>query len=81
MVMNERGGRTHHSYVRGKGVIVKLNDAFLNAKKEPNRTVFQLPNFMVEADTPIQVWKRSGDVAQISFGSPSAADRQVLSKN
>ena len=81
MVLNERGGRTHHSYVRGGNVIVKFNDSLMQAKKEPYRKVFQVPNFMVEADTPIQVWKRSGDVAQINFGNPSAADRETLNRN
>ena len=79
MVLNERPGRTHHCYVKGQGVIGKLNNCLVHAIKEPTRHVFQLPNFMLEAETPIQVWKRGGDVAQIIFGSFSAADRLILS--
>ena len=53
----------------------------VNAMKEPDRTVFQLPNFMTEAETSIQVWKRSGEVAQIIFGSRSAAEKVLLCHN
>ena len=49
--------------------------------KEPNRKVFQIPKFMLEADTPIHVWKRDGEVAQISFGSYDDADRLILRNN
>ena len=49
-VLNERPGRTHHSYIKGENVIDKINHYLLNAVKEPNLKVFQLPTFVQEAD-------------------------------
>ena len=79
--LKERPGRLHHSYIKMQGAIVKINERLLDSKKEPNRNVFQLQNFMAEADVSLHVWKRSGGVAEITFGSPSAEDRIILSNN
>ena len=62
LCLNERPGRKHHSYVRGTESISKIYNCLVNAMKEPDRVTFQIPNFMVETETPIEVWKQSGDV-------------------
>ena len=40
ITLDERLGRMHHSYVRGDGVIKKMNDCLVYAMEEPNRNVF-----------------------------------------
>ena len=37
LVLNERPGRTHQSYVRGVGAIKKIYNSLLFSKKEPDR--------------------------------------------
>ena len=71
----------HHSYVRGEGAIKKIHQYLVLAKKEPNRSRFQFPSFLVEADVPIEVWKRSRDIDQIIFGRLLDAERFILRSN
>ena len=53
LILNERPGRLHHSYVKGALVINKINEGVINAKKEPYRNRFQFPNFFAESDTQV----------------------------